>query len=137
MNSLLTLLNERAYDNGSSRCPVPLLCLIGASNELPESEELDALYDRFLLRYPVAQVSESGLKQLLQQTSGEPAGTAKPQGQSRGSLEFSAEAMAAVRARAYQEVSLPSEIIDLITELRSYLQQSCEPPVYVSGAAVV
>ena len=50
LNSLLTLLNERAYDNGSSRCPVPLLCLIGASNELPESEELDALYDRFMIR---------------------------------------------------------------------------------------
>ena len=29
---------------------VPLLCMVGASNELPESEELDALYDRFLLR---------------------------------------------------------------------------------------
>ena len=50
LNSLLTLLNERAYDNGSRRCPVPLVCLIGASNELPESEELDALYDRFMIR---------------------------------------------------------------------------------------
>ena len=134
LNSLLTILNERLFDNGAERISVPLLCLVGASNELPESEELDALYDRFLLRYPVAQVSESGLKQLLQQTSGEPA---KPQEQPRGSLEFSAEAMAAVRARAYAEVSLPAEIIDLITELRSYLQQSCEPPIYVSGAQLV
>lgn len=50
MNALLTLLNERAFDNGCSRCSVPLLCLIGASNELPESEELDALYDRFMIR---------------------------------------------------------------------------------------
>lgn len=30
---------------------------VGASNELPESEELDALYDRFLLRRSVSQVS--------------------------------------------------------------------------------
>ena len=29
---------------------------VGASNELPESEELDALYDRFLIRRQVAQV---------------------------------------------------------------------------------
>ena len=29
---------------------------VGASNELPESEELDALYDRFLIRRHVAQV---------------------------------------------------------------------------------
>ena len=28
---------------------------VGASNELPESEELDALYDRFLIRRQVAQ----------------------------------------------------------------------------------
>ena len=30
--------------------------MVGASNELPESEELDALYDRFLLRRAVGQV---------------------------------------------------------------------------------
>lgn len=29
---------------------------VGASNELPESEELDALYDRFLIRRRVSQV---------------------------------------------------------------------------------
>jgi MoxR-like ATPase len=33
---------------------------VGASNELPESEELDALYDRFLVRRQVKQVSPSG-----------------------------------------------------------------------------
>ena len=32
---------------------------VGASNELPESEELDALFDRFLIRRQVAQVSLS------------------------------------------------------------------------------
>ena len=40
---------------GTTRTQVPLICLVGASNELPESEELDALYDRFLLRFPVNQ----------------------------------------------------------------------------------
>lgn len=34
--------------------------MVGASNELPESEELDALYDRFLIRRAVSQVSSSG-----------------------------------------------------------------------------
>ena len=38
---------------------------VGASNELPESEELDALYDRFLLRRKVEQVSSYGLSELL------------------------------------------------------------------------
>jgi MoxR-like ATPase len=42
---------------------------VGASNELPESEELDALYDRFLIRKKVEQVSSSGLRELLADTS--------------------------------------------------------------------
>lgn len=60
LNALLTLLNERLFDNGNQRLPVPLLCLVGASNELPESEELDALYDRFLIRRTVNQVGGGG-----------------------------------------------------------------------------
>jgi len=36
-------------------CPHAALAQVGASNELPESEELDALYDRFLIRRRVAQ----------------------------------------------------------------------------------
>jgi MoxR-like ATPase len=68
LNTLLTLLNERLFDNGSQREPVPLVCMVGASNELPESEELDALYDRFLLRRRVAQVSAGGLADLLSMT---------------------------------------------------------------------
>ncbi len=56
LNALLTILNERLFDNGNQRLQAPLLCLVGASNELPESEELDALYDRFLVRRTVAQV---------------------------------------------------------------------------------
>ena len=43
----------------------PLPLQVGASNELPESEELDALYDRFLLRRQVSQVSQAGLLDML------------------------------------------------------------------------
>ncbi len=45
------------------------LLQVGASNELPESEELDALYDRFLLRKEVTQVSTAALKTLLAETA--------------------------------------------------------------------
>lgn len=65
LNSLLTLLNEREFDNGNVRIKTPLICVIGASNELPEQGELDALYDRFLLRMHVDPVSEDGFRQLL------------------------------------------------------------------------
>ena len=66
LNTLLTILNERQFDNGAGeRVDCPLKCVIGASNELPESEELDALLDRFLLRAQVLQVSDDGLLKLL------------------------------------------------------------------------
>lgn len=51
LNSLLTILNERAFDNDGARVATPLETLVGASNELPEGPELAALFDRFLLRY--------------------------------------------------------------------------------------
>jgi MoxR-like ATPase len=60
LNTLLTLVNERLFYNGSARVRVPLLTAVAASNELPESEELDALYDRFLVRRAVRQVSSAG-----------------------------------------------------------------------------
>ena len=66
LNTLLTILNERQFDNGAGRreeCPIR--CVIAASNELPESDELDALYDRFLLRKEVLSVSDEGVIQLL------------------------------------------------------------------------
>ncbi|MGO2090093.1 MAG: AAA family ATPase [Oceanisphaera sp.] len=65
LNSLLTLLNERQFDNGSERVAVPLISVIAASNELPESAELNALYDRFLLRFQVNPINDDSFTQLL------------------------------------------------------------------------
>ena len=50
LNSLLTLLNERLYMNGQQRLDVPLISVFGASNEVPNDENLMAIFDRFLLR---------------------------------------------------------------------------------------
>ena len=50
LNSLLTLLNERRFNNGSTVVRVPLISLFAASNEVPGSDNLDAIFDRFLLR---------------------------------------------------------------------------------------
>lgn len=53
-NSLLTILNEKIYRNGRHVIKVPLKGLIAASNELPAPNEgLEALWDRFLVRYLV------------------------------------------------------------------------------------
>src|SRR5882724_8403593 len=58
LNAILTLINERLFHNGKEVGAVPLLTLFGASNELPEEEELTALYDRFLLRFVVNYIAE-------------------------------------------------------------------------------
>jgi MoxR-like ATPase len=50
LNSLLTLLNERRFNNGANTVKVPLISLFAASNEVPSAEGLDAIFDRFLLR---------------------------------------------------------------------------------------
>ncbi len=55
LNSLLTLMNERLFHNDDGQpTPCPLVTLVGASNELPEGSELEALFDRFLLRYELS-----------------------------------------------------------------------------------
>ena len=65
LNALLTLLNEREFDNGSSRQPTPLISVVGASNELPADDALLAFFDRFLLRVPVAPVADASFEALL------------------------------------------------------------------------
>ncbi|WP_339021620.1 AAA family ATPase [Spiroplasma endosymbiont of Atherix ibis] len=51
-NTLLTIINEKIFRNGGSDIKVPLKLLISASNELPaEGEGLEALFDRFIIRY--------------------------------------------------------------------------------------
>ena len=54
LNTLLTIVNERKFHNGSKVMNVPLKALFAASNELPaKGKGLEALYDRFILRLPV------------------------------------------------------------------------------------
>lgn len=59
LNSLLTVMNERLFYNAGTPMHVPLMSVIGASNEYPEEGEgLDALFDRFLLRYEVDYIKD-------------------------------------------------------------------------------
>ena len=66
LNALLTLLNEREFDNGAGRITTPLISVVGASNGPPEDDGLAAFHDRFLLRVPVAPVSDAAFGALLQ-----------------------------------------------------------------------
>jgi MoxR-like ATPase len=50
LNSLLMALNEKIFRRGKETRQLPALMFVGASNQLPEDEALNALLDRFLLR---------------------------------------------------------------------------------------
>ena len=65
LNTLLGLLNERVFRRGHTVEKVPLRVCVGASNHLPESSELSAFADRFLLRAFVEPVEDARLEDLL------------------------------------------------------------------------
>lgn len=111
LNALLTLLNEREFDNGSTRVATPLVSLVGASNEGPADEALQAFHDRFLLRVPVAPVSDEAFEALLRLAPGQPPSPAAPLG---------AAERQALRTRA-AAVRLGDEAIAACTQLRRRL----------------
>lgn len=65
LNSFLSIMVERKYKNGSEMLSVPLISLVGASNETPQDESLAAMYDRFGLKYMTAYVSDSNFSTLM------------------------------------------------------------------------
>lgn len=75
LNALLTLLNEREFDNGSGRQRVPLVAVVGATNELPADDALQAFLDRFLVRVAVQPVGDDAFAALL---ALQPGGAAAP-----------------------------------------------------------
>ena len=70
LNSMLKILNERIFDPGDgSKIQVPLKLFVGASNQWPQEQEqgkeLNALFDRFLLRKRVKPIlSREGRQRL-------------------------------------------------------------------------
>ena len=65
LNSLLTILNEGEFDNGGTRTKVPLKLCVGASNEFPADDSLNALRDRFLLCHWVSPIKNRSAKRSL------------------------------------------------------------------------
>ena len=112
LNALLTLLNEREFDNGTRRERTPLMAVVGASNELPEGEELDALFDRFLLRLHVGPVSKDGFPDLLKLR-----GDAAPD--VPDALKLTRTDLDAVRKTA-GNVRVPDDVVALLCDLREW-----------------
>lgn len=60
LNANLTAMNERLFFNGDDDPQIPLITMFAASNEMPESEELSALWDRLHFRHHIKPMQESG-----------------------------------------------------------------------------
>ena len=114
LNTLLTLLNEREFDNGSARLAVPLVSVVGASNEVPDDEALVAFYDRFLLRVPIVAVSDAAFTALLSLPAGASPAPAQP---------ITAAERAAVLA-ARDAVVLTDEALAALRSLRTWLAEA-------------
>lgn len=120
LNSLLTLLNERKFDNGNTRKLVPLISVVAASNELPEGEELSALYDRFMLRSFVHPVSDHSFESLLSLEGEE----CDPDLESRLRIDELHEVQ-----KLSEQVEISTSVIELCKEFRNYLKSE---NIYVS-----
>jgi MoxR-like ATPase len=75
LNSLLPVLNERVFHNDGVAHDLPLLTVVGASNEIPDTDDgLEALFDRFLLKFMVKPIQEeTNFKEMI--LSGKPEST--------------------------------------------------------------
>lgn len=65
LNSLLSVLNERLYTVGATVVKVPLVSCFGASNEVPNDDDLMAVFDRFLIRYKSDNLDSYHFQELL------------------------------------------------------------------------
>jgi MoxR-like ATPase len=65
LNSLLTLLNERTFNNGKETIKTPIQSIVAATNSWPEEESLQAFADRFLFRPTVPFLTKSANKRTL------------------------------------------------------------------------
>ena len=132
LNSLLTILNERLFDNGNERVKVPLLCLVGASNELPNPRNstrstIDSSCDHPWSRSP------PGPSRVSSRPAVSPAAPCPPRRPRMTSpprqnvVSLSVNDFQGVRSAAEASVDVPSSVVDLIVDLRAFLQDKCEP----------
>ncbi len=123
LNALLTLLNERAFDNGTTRMACPLEICIGASNELPADNSLDALYDRFMLRRWVQPIKDRDCRKALLRSKGKPV----------VSVRITRDELAKAREAA-DLVTIPETVEDALLDLHDAL--GTELGLYVSDRRV-
>jgi len=128
-NALLTILNEKVYRNGDKEEKVDIRAIISASNELPEQNQgLEALWDRFLIRYVVDSIQNvQNFNDMITK--------------SLKSYEDNVDTNIKIKDDEYKqwtekidEIKIPSEVLNVIQVIRRYIDEikKKEERVYIS-----
>lgn len=129
LNTNLSIMNERIFNNVDDDPKVPLISMFGASNEVPAGDELSALWDRLHFRHKVSALRESSnfVKMLSTPIPENPTPVV--------SLEDIAAANVLV-----QQVRVTDDVFEALRDLRSDLMKaSIEPSErrWVDAVAII
>lgn len=118
LNTLLTVVNEKTFKNGSDVERVPMRLLVSASNELPDEDSgLEALYDRMLIRIFVNRIqNKQNFKSML--TVGTPQEAQIPEGLAITDEEYH------LWQSELEKLELSDEVFEKLYELKEMLEQS-------------
>lgn len=125
-NTLLTIINEKIFRNGGDDIKVPLKLLISASNELPaKGEGLEALFDRFILRYIVEGVQQpTNFKKLIMTKT--KIDVTVPEDLQIKAQEYKAW------TEAYAQITVPDLTYQFIHNFRERIHELTEGIAYIS-----
>lgn len=120
LNTLLTVVNEKTFKNGSETLKVPMRLLISASNELPDPDSgLDALYDRMLVRVFVNRIqNKNNFRSML--TTGTSQETVLPAGLAITHNEYHEW------QKALDSIPLSVEIFEKLYQLKELIEKQNE-----------
>lgn len=112
LNALLTIMNERLFFNNGDGIEVPLGTIYAASNEMPEGDELHALWDRLHFRHSIRPVQDGG--SFINMLS-------KPRDDNPEPILTWDEVV--IAQEAAEKVKLPSDIFESLKTLRDNLRK--------------
>ncbi|MDK9738382.1 DUF3763 domain-containing protein [Vibrio sp. D404a] len=118
LNTLLTVVNEKTFKNGSDIERVPMRLLVSASNELPDEDSgLEALYDRMLVRVFVNRIqNKQNFKSML--TTGTPQEATIPPGLAITDIEYHQW------QKELDRLELNDNAFDKLYELKTMLEET-------------
>lgn len=111
LNTLLTAMNERKFFNPGEDPNIPLITIFGASNEVPEGQELGAMWDRLHFRHVTAPLGSAAAFGRMMRSSLDP----NPETILTLDDLYVAQSEAA-------KLYVPDDVLDAIIELRSTLR---------------